>query len=121
MSWKDVLKGSKRERAERRKMRAQDRKDERDRQKKIKKLTKKADDWDYWHKKYIAHAEELHDEFMEIQNSRFPENSMPRFLRNKHRTKKFPEGETYLPEEYNTIEQLKNAKNEYREELESLK
>ena len=57
---------------------------------------------------------------MEIQNSRFPELNMPRFIRNKHRTKTFPEGETYLPEEYNTIEQLKNAKNEYKEELEEL-
>ena len=114
MSWKGVLKGSKGERSERRKMRAQDRKDERDRQKKIKKLTQQADDWDYWHKKYIAHAEELQEKYEKYMR---PDNH---FLPYKHTTKVFPQGEKYLPEGYDTLEQLKNAKNEYREDLEEL-
>ena len=119
MSWEDILKGSKAEREERKKMRAAERKEEREKDRKIEELKQLIKDWDYWHKKYIAHAEELQEEYEDAKNSQYG-TRMENFLRWKHNTKIFPQGEKYLPEGYKTLEQFKNVKNKYREDLEEL-
>ena len=127
MSWENVLKGSKGERAERRKMRAQDRKEIRERDKKIQELKQQAEDWDYWHEKYVAHAEELNDKIEENKEQNKNHAMLHRFFMERefgpnrqHYTKTFPKGEPHLPEGYRSFTQLKNAENSFREDLAEL-